>query len=290
MTDACRTLLIVDDEPNVLRSLKRLLFETDCKILTAQSGSDGLEMFEKHNIQLVISDFRMPEMDGVEFLAQVKAKHPDTIRIILSGYADVAAIVAAINEGEIYKFVAKPWNDHDLLTTIMRAFEQYDLLQENLILETALREQNRELEAVAQSLEEKVAERTRDLEVKNRALHVAQNILNLLPVGVIGVDGEENLVYANQSAERYFTNSRTGLGQPAREMVSAAVMETIREALQRQERVTSAMPTHDGVCIVCSPLPHGAGIIGLYYCASDLVTLCETAEISKADIEPVEET
>ncbi|MCK4301476.1 MAG: PAS domain-containing protein, partial [candidate division Zixibacteria bacterium] len=149
---------------------------------------------------------------------------------------------------------------------------------------------NRELEAVAQSLEEKVAERTRDLEVKNQALHVAQNILNLLPVGVIGVDGEENLVYANQSAERYLTDSRTGLGRPAHEMVSSAVMETIREALQRQERVTSAMRTHDGVYIVCSPLPHGAGIIGLYYCASDLVTLGETAEISKADIEPVEET
>ncbi len=291
MTDVSRTLLIVDDEPNVLRSLKRLLVDVDCKVLTAQSGPDGLELFDKHGIHLVISDFRMPGMDGVVFLSQVKEKYPDTIRMILSGYADVESIVAAINEGEIYKFVAKPWNDHDLLTTILRAFEQYDLVQVNQVLETALLQRNAELEAVAQSLEEKVAERTHDLEVKNRALHIAQNILNLLPVGVIGVDSDENLVYANQNAEQYLFASRPWLGRPASEMVSTAVMETIREALQRQERVTTVLSSHDEASIVCSPLPDGAGVIGLCHsCPSQLGSPDEPAETSQADVEPVEET
>ncbi len=88
MSDDRQTLLIVDDESNVLKSLKRLLFETDYRVLTADSGNEGLKTFENESsIQLVISDYRMPEMNGVEFLKRVKELYPDTIRIILSGYS-----------------------------------------------------------------------------------------------------------------------------------------------------------------------------------------------------------
>ena len=115
-------ILLVDDEPNVLKSLKRLFVETDYEIFTAESGEQGLEVCAKEKIALIISDYRMPRMNGVQFLTKVKEQFPRTIRIILSGYADVTAIVESINDGQVYKFLSKPWNDHDLLTTVQRSF------------------------------------------------------------------------------------------------------------------------------------------------------------------------
>ena len=85
-------VLLVDDEPSILKSLKRLFIDTDYKFFTATSGEQGLELCEKEEFALIITDYRMPQMTGVEFLAKVKEKYPDTIRIVLSGYADVEAI------------------------------------------------------------------------------------------------------------------------------------------------------------------------------------------------------
>ena len=175
-----KTLLIVDDEPNVLKSLKRLLSNNDFNILTAPDAKEGLKALTTCDIHVVISDYRMPGLNGVEFLSQVKEKYPDTIRMILSGYADVTAVVEAINDGHVYKFMAKPWNDQEITTSIMRAFEQHQLIKENSILNSVLNDRNQELEDLAKSLEDEVIRRTRDLEIKNRALTVAQNILNLL--------------------------------------------------------------------------------------------------------------
>lgn len=265
MTDTRQTMLVVDDEPNVLKSLKRLFFDTDYKVLTAEFGAEGLEMFKKHLIHLVISDFRMPEMDGVEFLTKVKEEYPDTIRIILSGYADVAAIVSAINDGHVYKFIAKPWNDQELLTTIMRAFEQYDLQRENVKLYTEIESRNKELEALAQSLEDIVTERTRDLEIKNRALIIAQNILNLLPVGVIGIDSEEMVVYVNEAAKSYVNTKGCTLGESAREVIDHELLQTMMKAIEQQQALHTTLPKEKGVEVVCTPLPKQVGVISLFY-------------------------
>ncbi|RJX26231.1 MAG: response regulator [Desulfurivibrio sp.] len=119
-------ILLVDDEPNVLRALKRLFIDEDYEIITAASGEEGLSMLEKeYPVQLILSDYQMPSMDGVDFLKRVCQKWPQTIRIVLSGYADMATIVAALNEGQIYKFIAKPWDDNELKVTIAKAIEVY---------------------------------------------------------------------------------------------------------------------------------------------------------------------
>ncbi|MCG8436358.1 MAG: response regulator [Gammaproteobacteria bacterium] len=120
-------LLCVDDEKGVLNSLKRLLRTQDFKIITANSAKEGLELLKKHDVQVVMSDQRMPEMGGAEFLQEVKARHPDAIRVILSGYADVSAVVDAVNKAEIYKFLSKPWNDEELVETVNDCFTQYEL-------------------------------------------------------------------------------------------------------------------------------------------------------------------
>ena len=119
-------ILCVDDERNVLRALERIFLDDDYEIILAGSGDEGLKIMEEEGpFQVVVSDYRMPVMNGVEFLKAVYERWPETVRIVLSGYADAGAIVAAINEGHIYRFIPKPWNDDELRVTIQNCLERY---------------------------------------------------------------------------------------------------------------------------------------------------------------------
>lgn len=139
-------LLCVDDERNVLRALERIFMDDDYEILTAISGEDGLAVLaDNSDVQVVVSDFRMPGMNGVEFLRQVCEKYPETVRIVLSGYADTGAVVAAINEGQIYKFVSKPWSDEELRQTVAKAVEAFSLHRQNRALAAELEMLKREM-------------------------------------------------------------------------------------------------------------------------------------------------
>ena len=162
-TLAPATLLFVDDEPGILSSLRRLFRPHGYRILVAESGALGLAELEKAPVDLVISDMRMPEMDGATFLKAVRQRWPDTVRILLTGYADVTSTVAAINEGEIYRYVSKPWDDNEIVNTVREALERYRLKQENLRLTALTQSQNEELKGLNASLEQKVVERTAEL-------------------------------------------------------------------------------------------------------------------------------
>ncbi len=120
------TLLLVDDEENVLHSLKRLLHQEGYTILTASNGEEGLEKLESTPVALVISDQRMPGKSGVDFLRLVKERWPETVRIMLTGYADIEAAIAAINSGEVFRFITKPWNEGEIKEVIRQALERYD--------------------------------------------------------------------------------------------------------------------------------------------------------------------
>lgn len=141
-----RTLLLVDDEENILLSLTRLLRHEGYTILSADSGRQGLSLLKKHSVDVILSDQKMPEMTGVEFLSKAKILYPDTIRIILSGYTDLESILNAINKGEIFKYVTKPWDNDLLVKSITEAFEQYELKQENKRLTDELKLTNSALE------------------------------------------------------------------------------------------------------------------------------------------------
>ena len=227
------TILCVDDEANVLKSLKRLFLDEDYEILTAESGQEGLDLLEQHQpVQVVISDYRMPEMDGVAFFKQVHERWPDTVRIVLSGYADTAAVVAAINEGQIYKFIPKPWNDDELKVAIAKAVERYFLVKANNELNEELRQANDELSRIAVQLEEKVTERTEELLFQNKVLRHSQVILNTLPLGVVGFDREGALVQRNRFAEEVLQDFRhSHLGETAAEVLPpdwAALLTEVR--------------------------------------------------------------
>ena len=115
------TLLFVDDEANILSSLRRLLRPLGYRIFIANGGAEGLAVLEKEHVDLVISDMRMPEMDGATFLAEVAKRWPETVRILLTGYSDLASIVGSINDGEVYRFISKPWNHQELQQTVAEA-------------------------------------------------------------------------------------------------------------------------------------------------------------------------
>jgi FixJ family two-component response regulator len=258
------TLLLVDDEPNVLKSLRRLLIDTDYKVYSAESAESAWDVLEKENIRLVISDYRMPGMNGVEFLSKVRDKYPETIRIILSGYADVMAIVDAINDGQVYRFITKPWNDQELLTSILRAFEQYKLQEENTILYAELQSRNAELEDLAKTLEEKAAARTRDLELKNRALFIAHNIMSMLPVGILGVDSNENVVYMNSSLPDFINTDDINLGLPMGDAVPEEVVSALNHSMKQMKTMYTIMDKENALGVICTPLSSAEGAIGIF--------------------------
>jgi len=119
---AARTLLLVDDEDNVLRALTRLFRRDGYRILTANRVSDAFDLLATNDVQVIVSDQRMPDMNGTEFLGRVKQFYPATIRLILSGYADITTVTEAINRGSIYRFLTKPWDDEELREHIRQAF------------------------------------------------------------------------------------------------------------------------------------------------------------------------
>jgi len=146
-------ILFVDDEQNVLHAVERMLLDEDYVIATASSGKEGLDFLEKNEVHVVVSDYRMPEMTGVEFLRIVARKWPDTVRIVLSGYSDTAAVVGAINEGGIYKYLSKPWNDDELRITIANAATLYFLQKRVGDLAGELQRKNEEIARLQEALD-----------------------------------------------------------------------------------------------------------------------------------------
>jgi len=226
-------VLCVDDESSILSALRRVFLDEPWDVLYASSGEEGLALIRKHEVDLVLSDYRMPGMDGVEFLKRAKEVQPDTVRIVLSGYADINVIVNALNEGQVYRFISKPWNDDELLHNIRKALDHYRADRENRRLNDQLRELNA-------SLERKVEERTRELVEKNRALRFANLILELLPMPVLGVDRGRIVVFANAQARRLLGEKL--VDRPAPDLFEPELTGTIERAEASGEGAHHVMP------------------------------------------------
>lgn len=143
------TLLFVDDEKGVLNSLVRLFRKEGYEVLTAPSAAQAWRILKDRTVHVLVTDYRMPGTTGVALLKKVKIAYPDTIRIMLTGYADIDAVMAAVNQGAVYKFVTKPWNDNDLKLTIRLAVEQYDLALENRQLKESRQAQTRNIDKLS---------------------------------------------------------------------------------------------------------------------------------------------
>ena len=232
MNEHKHTILCVDDEENILHSLKRLLRKEGYRFLTASSGEEGLKLLKENDVHLVITDQRMPEMSGTEFLAKVKDKHPAVLRVVLTGYTDVDSITESINKGHIFKFFLKPWNDQNLKLEIKQALEQYDLIQANKGLNAKVVEQNEELKKINENLERLVQERTKDLEIQNQALELSHAILEDMPLPIIGVSAERMIVLINREVQSLLNgNEGIEIGKMLSDYFTSDVEEKMAEAL-----------------------------------------------------------
>ncbi len=163
-------VLLVDDEENVLNSIKRLLFDEDLEVFTAVSGTAGLDILKEYEIAVIISDQRMPQMSGAEFLSRAEKISPDTVRIILTAYADTTSAIEAINEGGVYRYISKPWKDRELSGIIRQSVQRYHLLRENRLVALLTLKQNKELKTWSEELEKHIKQQTLDINNQNLEL------------------------------------------------------------------------------------------------------------------------
>ncbi len=140
-------IMLVDDEENILKSIRRVLGKHgEWEIETFVKSQEALKRARTTNFDLFLSDFRMPELDGVKFLTEIKNLQPESMRLIISGFTDLDALMGAINEAEIYRFITKPWQDYELISTVKQALHYRDMQVENRRLADQVREQQEELD------------------------------------------------------------------------------------------------------------------------------------------------
>jgi EAL domain-containing protein (putative c-di-GMP-specific phosphodiesterase class I)/CheY-like chemotaxis protein len=239
-----RSLLLVDDEANILSALKRLLRPDGYDILTAASGEEGLELLAQHPVDVIVSDQRMPGMDGADFLRQARDLRPDTIRMMLSGYTELQSVTDAVNEGAIFKFLTKPWNDEQLRTHLAEAFRLKEIADDNERLNIEVRTANHELASANRRMEQLLHHMQRQIHRDEISLNIAREILQHLPLPVIGMDDAGMIAFINAAAGRVLRRSGPLLGSDA----SAALPDLFPAA---------------GIAL--PPLGHQASIDGLRY-------------------------
>ena len=181
-------VLIVDDDEHVRRALKRVLKRAGCQLHEAPDAEHALALLAVEPVHVVVSDYRMPGMSGVEFLRVVKDRWPKVQRVLLTGQADTAAIEEAVNQSEIFRFIWKPWDDGHLLLTLQSAIDQYWLLEENARLSDLITQRNAELELANRELEDKVEQRSQAL---TRAAHEWRACFDAMgdPLAIVREDG-----------------------------------------------------------------------------------------------------
>jgi CheY-like chemotaxis protein len=212
------TLLLVDDEPSILSSLRRLLRGDGYRILTANSGSEGLQILAENAVDVIVSDQRMPEMTGVEFLRTVRQLYPDTVRIVLSGFTELQTVTDAVNAGAIYKFLTKPWDDEQLRSHIQEAVAYSAMANENRLLALQVRTANQKLAAVNRQLETVLARQQSEIERGEISLDIVHEALDNVPVPVLASDDLGTIVLANRAAQGMFAGYGLLLGGDVRQL------------------------------------------------------------------------
>ena len=222
-----RTLLLVDDEENIVAALRRLLRAEDWKLISATSAEQALEQMARHEVDVVLSDQRMPGMTGVELLRRAKELYPETIRLVLSGYTELQSITDAINEGAIYKFLAKPWDDEQLRAHLREAFAMKEMADQNRLLAREVQAANRDLADLNQRLEALLGAQREKSEREVGSREAAQELLDAVPVPVFGIDDEGLLAFVNAPALALCGLDGDLLGRPATEHLPKALQPVL---------------------------------------------------------------
>ena len=176
-----RTILFVDDEVNVLNSLRRGLIDENFKSVFANSGAEALKILENQEVHVIVSDMKMPGMNGLELLKITKEKYPDIVRIVLSGYTQLSQVLATINNADIFKFITKPWKlEEEFVEVLHQAIDYYNLVSEKRELSDALEKRNRLYQGILKNTEEKISYEKTNYENIRKISKDTFNILKLL--------------------------------------------------------------------------------------------------------------
>jgi putative nucleotidyltransferase with HDIG domain len=181
------SILIVDDEDSILNAFKRILADGDYEVHTASNGLEGLNKLHtaQRPYSLIISDQRMPVMSGVQFFTQAKDIFPDAVRILLTGYADTAAVIDAINKGGVHLYFTKPWHEEELLLHIKQSFSKVEILQENKRLIELIKKKNDELLELNKTLEKRTKDKTDDLLTQTEKLKASYKKSQIILDGIV---------------------------------------------------------------------------------------------------------
>ena len=226
-----QTLLIVDDEVDVLESLRHQFHRT-YRVLTSPSGAEAIELLENNDVEVILSDQRMPGMSGDVLLRKARELKPDTIRMLFTGYADIQAVINAVNEGHIFRYILKPWDSAELEGIIRQGIEQYDLLAERRRLIA-------ELQAANAQLVEANGELARAGQLKTAFIEVASHEFNTPITLVLGLTELLRLANPDRSDQeqeilRQITASGRQLARLVTNMLTLLRAEDFRKTLQRQ--------------------------------------------------------
>lgn len=223
------TILFVDDEPDVLDSLRRVFLEEDLKVLVAQSAKEGLEIIDRESVEMVVADYKMPGMNGAEMLSEIHERGGDTVGILLSAYAETELVAELGETGVIYCFIAKPWHDDELRLTIRRGLEHRRAQQERARIQDELTRLRRVVEEV--------------------------------PFGLVGIelDGNVGVAVRPDSLSRIYTR-KPGVGHHFRAFLVPELVDVVERALAKGtgamiqseagEQVACCLPARDGGCIL----------------------------------------
>lgn len=166
------TVLFVDDEVSILSSIRREVMDEDFYAIFANNAQEALQAFESHEISVIVTDMRMPGMDGLTLLKIIREKHPHTVRIVLSGYTQLSQVLATINLGEVFQFISKPWEmREELIMGVWRAIDRYQLEKDRRNLQATLEKKNRAYQKILQQMEQKIANERKDLANLKRLNH-----------------------------------------------------------------------------------------------------------------------
>jgi len=243
-----RTLLLVDDEENIVSSLRRLFRRDGYHIVTAHSGAEGLQRLAEVNVDVIVSDQRMPGMTGVEFLRRAKELYPDTVRMVLSGYTELQSITDAVNEGAIYKFLTKPWDDERLRAHVAEAFRQKDLADENRRLAREVHSANHELALVNERLEGLLARQREQTSLEESRAANARGVLENVPTPIVGVDVDGMIAFVNRDAQMLLSDAGALIGCDADEVLPAGLCEVLTLDDGAHHRVELRGRWHRAVC------------------------------------------
>ncbi len=227
-------ILFIDDEKEILSSIKRQFRKIKYEITTCASGKQALELLSNEEYPIVISDERMPDINGLELMKMIKEQHPDTIRIILSGYADSQTIIEAINQGEIFRFISKPWELEELLKNIAEAEAKWEANQHNKLFMKQIIEENKRLKM--------------RLTYRESQLDLSQEVLDEVPTPVIIVGKEDNIEVFNNRVK-----SELGidliLGDKITTIIPEDIYTTFNDNLQKNDGTSKAITEINGLTL-----------------------------------------